>query len=249
MRNALVILLAITLVGCATRGAGTTQDPCGLEQVQKAIPAEQVQQQQQALKTGQTVSNQPTMTDPFAASPATTWGGGAGAVDADNTWMSDRSQSGAPSVAQGLLFPATQEQRAEQQKCVSGGTSPAILTLQGVIHETQKRLDVAVATGNITLADSLRADLQTQLEQLQSASADQVKTVNIHYDFNGSYITQGVSSSSTASGRPGSAETTGDGTSATAEEIVREAGAVPATFPPAGPAGDSPRNPAPVEPE
>lgn len=243
MRNALIILLAITLVGCASSGAGTTQDPCGLEQVQKAIPAEQVQQQQQQLKTGQTVSNQPTMTDPFRAQPATIWNGGAGALTAEPTWVSDRSQSGAPSVAQGLLFPATQQQDAEQQKCEAGGTSPAILTLQGTIHDTKKMLDVAIATGNNEMANSLRADLGKYLEQLQAASADQVKTVNIHYDFNGAYITQGVSSSSTASGKPGSAETTGDGTAATMtpEEIVREAGAVPAV--------DSRPDPAPVEPE
>jgi hypothetical protein len=245
MKRFIFIAIAAVLVcGCATRGAGTTQDPCGLAQVQRAVPAETAQQQQQALETGQRASNQPTMTDPVRTNPMATWGGGAGAVSAENTVMDERSQSGAPSVNQGLLFPANQNQEQDAAGCVAGEMPhPQIMSLDRQIKNCEARLSLALSRGDTETADAERAHLQTLNEQYALAAANTAKTVNHTYNFEGAYITQGVSSSSTASGKPGSAETTDQGTSATAEEIVRAAGA------PAPAVTDSPRSPAPVEPE
>lgn len=240
MKYGMAALVAVALVmsACASKGAGQTQDPCGLAQVQEAAPAGMTQQAASQAQGGQRASNQPVMSDPTRWTPATTWGGGAGAVSATNEWWDDRAMSGAPATTQAL-----QANTDSEALNVSNGVHPLISSIQEEIKKTSARLDVATATGNLTLADKYREDLAGLIDKMSAAASSTAKTTNITYDYNGAYITMGVSSSSTASGRPGGASTSGDGTETsapTAKELAERAGA------PAEP--DSPPNPEPVAP-
>lgn len=250
MRNVILAVMAIALAtsACATRGAGTTQDPCGLAEVKASAPAGgNAQAQSQALESGQRASNQPVQTDPAKWSPGTTWGGGAGAVSAQNNWWEDRNLAGAPSSNQALVIHGTQDQ--EQQ--AGGSETPQIQSVREQIKNAEGRLMLLLSQGNAEQADKERELLLTLNQQLATAQSSNTKTVNITYDLRDSVPTLGLSSASTAAGEPGKASTSGEGeTNATAEELAGRAGAVPpSTFPPAAPEGDSPRSPAPVEPE
>ena len=241
MRTFILGVIALSLVACATPGAGTTQNPCGLAQVQEAAPTGLAQQQQQALDAGQKAYNQPSMSDPAKWSPGTTWGGGAGAVDADNEWWEERNLAGAPNSLQCLVQPASQEQNQ------SAGVHPRLLSLERQIEAANERLCAARAMGDQEAAKAEYDLIKDLNKQYAQATVDTAKNVTNNYHFDGAYITQGTSNSSTGSGKPGKASTTGDGTEVqsapTAAEIVKSAGA-PAPVEP-----DSPRDPAPVEPE
>lgn len=232
MRYLIVFLALAVCCGCVSRGAGSQQDPCGLAEVKASAPGGTAQAQQQSLQSGQRASNQPVQSDPAKWSPATVWGGGAGAVSAENTWAEDRAQAGAPSSNMMLVQPASQDQ---SQQAV-GGCHPQIYSLDRQLKAANMRLSVALSKGDMTAAEheyKLIADLNDRYAQATLSTA---KNVTIHYDFANAYITQGMSSASTASGKPGSAETTGDGTSVapTAAELTKQAGATaPSTAQPA----------------
>ena len=223
-----ILALALLLAACRTTpGAGATQDPCGLATVKASTPGGgTAQAQSQALESGQKASNQPVQTDPAKWTPFTTWGGGAGAVEASNTVVEERSQAGAPSSNMLLIQPATQEQ---SQYAGGGGTHPQLRSLDMQLKAANMRLSAAASRGDTTTAEKEYALIEQLNEAYAKATISTAKNVTVNYNFQESYNTLGMSSSSTASGDPGKASTSEEGTSVSAAEIAEKAGAVPPT--------------------
>lgn len=230
-----VTLTALILSACAG-SPGTSCDPqCSTAEA--SAPGKDAQAAAAAASSGQSTEGKQLMTDTLPANPSVTWGRGEGDVSSQSGWEENRSQSGAPVVSQGLLFPAN----ANAENVEVGGTHPLISTLQLQIEKTNAQLDVATATGNTILAEQLRADLKILFDQMHTASVSTAKTVTNNYNFEGSIISQGVSSSSGANARPGTAKTEEGGTSTgrSVGEILQQSGVVQAApdslpEPPAG---------------
>ncbi len=104
----LAALLSLMLGACAATpagGPGSDCDTCAAEEL-APVGAPGAATSGAGAKTGQTASNQPNQSDPGARGIITPISRGAGNQEVGIETADERSQAGAPSVNQGLVFPA-----------------------------------------------------------------------------------------------------------------------------------------------